>query len=86
MVHPIPSQPDRPALNRRHVHSSWSLLSLLNLKLDVLPFSKRLEPIIRDCREMNEDVFAAVCGCDEAEAFGFVEPFYLAFDLSHDRE
>ena len=31
-----------------------------------------------DSRDVNEDVFAAIFGCDEAVAFGGVEPFYGA--------
>jgi hypothetical protein len=44
-------------------------------ELDSLTLLKGLESAALDLREMSEQVFAAVLGRDETEAFGFVEPF-----------
>jgi hypothetical protein len=52
----------------------WTLRALRNGKLDLLAFGKRLEALTLDCTEVCKNVGARFL-LDEAEAFGFVEPF-----------
>ena len=57
-----------------------SLVPGLDLEFHLLTFSKRLESIHRDGREVNEDVFSAFL-LDEAIPLGVIEP--LHFSLGH---
>jgi hypothetical protein len=52
----------------------WALLALRNGKLDLLAFGERFEAVTLDCTEVCKNVGARFL-LDEAEAFGFVEPF-----------
>lgn len=66
---------------RGDVDGGRSLLSILDLELDGLVLGQRLESLLLDGAEVDEDVLGAVAGRDEAEALGLVEPFDLALDL-----
>lgn len=52
--------------------------ALCDFELDLLAFLKGLEAAGLDCREVSEEVFAAIIGSDEAETLGVVEPFNCA--------
>src|SRR3546814_13230412 len=55
-----------------------ALRALRDLVADALAFLQAAEALGLDCREVHEDIRAAVLGCDEAEALGVVEPFHCA--------
>jgi hypothetical protein len=52
----------------------WALLALREGEFDPLAFGERFEALTLDCTEMCKNVGARFL-LDEAEAFGFVEPF-----------
>jgi hypothetical protein len=52
----------------------WALLALCDGKFDPLAFGERFEAVTRNCTEVCKNVGARFL-LDEAEAFGFVEPF-----------
>ena len=51
---------------------------------DALVFGERLEASSLNVLEMDKQVWSTLVRCDEAEAFGFVEPFNDAGLRSHD--
>jgi hypothetical protein len=52
----------------------WALLALCDGKFDSLAFGERFEAVTRNRTEVCKNVGARFL-LDEAEAFGFVEPF-----------
>src|SRR3546814_15213946 len=64
--------------DRLHAGSLRALRALRDLVADALAFLQAAEALGLDCREVHEDIRAAVLGCDEAEALGVVEPFHCA--------
>src|SRR3546814_6460271 len=64
--------------DRLHAGSLRALRALRDLVADALAFLQAAEDLGLDCREVHEDIRAAVLGCDEAEALGVVEPFHCA--------
>jgi len=59
-----------------HVGGVKPLGTCLDLELDFLTFSKCLEAIHRDRREVDEDVLASFL-LNEAIALGVIEPLYF---------
>ena len=54
-----------------------TLVTRFDFKLYLLPFSEGLEPIHRDSREVNEDVFTTLL-FNEAIALRIIEPLHLS--------
>src|SRR5690242_9156628 len=63
-------------LNFLHILCLRSLLTLLGLKFDLVSLSQRAKAAACYGSLMDEDIFAAVVGCDETESLGIVEPLY----------
>ena len=57
----------RSAAGRTNVLRLQSLLSLLDIELDLVTLGERLEAFPRDCRVMHEDVVSTLLG-DESVA------------------
>lgn len=73
----------RTARRRRRAGRATPYLFLLrtlgpryDFKFHLLAGLERLEPIRLNCREVHEDIFAAIL-FDETVTLGIVEPFYL---------
>src|SRR3546814_19593982 len=64
--------------DRLHAGSLRALRALRDLVADALAFLQAAEALGLDCREVHEDIRAAVLGCDEAEALGVVDTFHCA--------
>ena len=60
------------------VLSRWAFLALHDVELNALAFSQRLEAVALNGGVMNEAILLSVLWCDEAKAFGVVEPLYFA--------
>lgn len=52
-----------------------SLGALLDIECHTLSFCQCFESIPGNCREMNENIIAAISRRDKTKALGFVEPF-----------
>lgn len=61
-----------------NVGCAGAFLTLTNLKFDLLAIIERRIARDLDLGVMDEQVFAAVIGSDEAVAFVAIEPFYCA--------
>lgn len=60
-----------------NIRSVQTLVTRFDFKLDLLPFSECLEPIHRNGREVNENVFSPFL-LYEAVAFRIIEPLHLS--------
>src|SRR5690606_33679626 len=58
-----------------YIDSIQSFLAVLYFKNNFVVFLN----VIRQAGYVNEDIFAALCRCDKAEAFCAVEKFYCSF-------
>jgi len=59
-----------------------TFLTLDNVELHVIALFQSLVTIQLDCRVVNENIWPVITS-DESVALGVVEPFHLAFELSH---
>jgi hypothetical protein len=57
------------------VGSLFAFRALGHFKPDFLALLEGLETIHLDCREVSEQILAAIIRSDEAETLGIVEPF-----------
>jgi len=55
----------------------------LDGEFNLLAFRQSFETITNDSGKMNENILGTIGWSDKAEAFAFVEPFYVTSDLSH---
>jgi hypothetical protein len=61
-------------LHALDVGSLLAFRALRDFELDFLTFFEGLETVHIDCREVCEQVFAAVIRSDEAKSLGIIEP------------
>lgn len=53
----------------------FALWTLGDFKLHLLAFLQGFETIHLNCREVSEEIFAAIVRSNEAETLGVIEPF-----------
>src|SRR5579862_2264997 len=82
---PLPrrKRPTGSTTQLRHVLRGGALLSLNDVKLDLLAIGERLESVALDGRVMDEAILRAALGCDETKALRVVEPLYCANCACH---
>jgi len=72
-------------LGRAHVRGLFTLRTRATIERYALVLGEGSEAFDLDVLEMHEQVGTACVGSDEAEAFGFTEPFDDAGLRSHDK-
>ena len=71
------------SLNGADACSGRPFGALLDGKLDRLPLGQRAETFHLNFGLVAEQIFASIVRCDEAKAFGFIEPLYFTLHNTH---
>ena len=61
-------------LDDAHLSCGWPFLTLLNYKLNPLPFAEALETVRFDGRMMHKDILLTPVSFDKSEPFAITEP------------
>ncbi len=77
------SENQSTSLDNAHVTGSGSLLTLSNLKFDLIAFIEGFESLCVDCSVVYKNITIPRFTRDESETFAIVEPFYGTFFFSH---